>query len=163
MDKMLWNEMNEAYQRLEEKKAEIIGALKQVGFEVEFGWYNGHYRRGEDGTWQRESFPIPVIGAKGLCDVELSFDGISVSTKLKREKALACSYDRVASYEFEAFGVEDYLADFFHAGQTIIELKQNISKSDEREIGFAFSFPLETEGKALLEFAILLQKEGFYD
>ena len=116
MDKELLKEINIAYNRLEMKQAEITHALFHRIFELESGWYNGHYHKGEDGNWFRESYPIPVIGIKGICDIEIQFEKITISTKLKRDMALAYSFEKFSGYEFEAYGVEDYLADFYHAG-----------------------------------------------
>ena len=162
MDKELLKEINIAYNRLEMKHAEITHAFCHRIFELESGWYNGHYHKGEDGNWFRESYPIPVIGIKGICDIEIQFDKISISTKLKRDKALAYSFEKFSGYEFEAYGVENYLADFYHAGQTVQEMKDNIYACDEREIGFSFVFPFDIEGKLIFEFVKLLRREGFY-
>ncbi len=162
MTKDFLSEVNAAYNQLEMKQAQIIHALSHRIFEIESGWYNGHYRKNESGDWRRESFPIPVVEVKGFCDVEISFDKISVSAKLKREKALEYTYDRFSKYAFEVFGVEDYLCDFYKSGMTFAELKDNISRGDEREIGFAFYFPVEVEGKEIFEFVKLLRREGFY-
>lgn len=158
----LLNEMNAAYCHLETKKAEIVHALWHKIFELESGWYNGHYHRNEDGEWSREFYPIPVISVNGLCDIEIQFDKVSVSTKLKRDKALGYSFEKFVQYEFEAYGVEDYLADFYHEGQTVNEMKENIRTSDEIDIGFSFVFPFEVEGKQIFEFAKLLRREGFF-
>ena len=46
MDKELLNEINTAYYRLEMKQAEIIHTLSHRIFELESGWYNGHYHKG---------------------------------------------------------------------------------------------------------------------
>ena len=62
-----------------------------------------------------------------------------------------------------SYGVEDYLSDFYHAGLTVQDLKDNIAKSDEKEIGFSFIFSFDVEGKQIFEFAKLLRREGFYD
>lgn len=86
------NKVNDAYYQLETKQAQITHALFNRIFEIESGWYNGHYHKGENGDWCRESYPIPVVTVKGLCDIEVSFDKITVSTKLKRAKALEYSY-----------------------------------------------------------------------
>ena len=126
---------------MELKQAEIVHALFHRIFELESGWYSGHYHKGDNGNWFRESYPIPVISIKGFCDIEIQFDKISVSAKLKRNTALAYSFEKFAEYEFEAYGVEDYLADFYHSGQTVPELKENIRACDEKEIGFSFMFP----------------------
>lgn len=101
------------------KQAEIVHTLFYRIFELESGWYSEHYHKGNNGNWFRESYPIPVIGVKGFCDIEIQFDKISVSTKLKRNVALAYSFEKFAGYEFEAYGVEDYLEDFYHSGQTV--------------------------------------------
>lgn len=154
--------VNATYYRLEMKQAQIVHALFHRMFEVESGWYSGHFHKGANGDWVRESYPIPVIEVKGICDIEISFDKISVSAKLKRTKALEYSYDKISKYAFEAFGVDDYLCDFYGSGMTFGELKANISRSEETEIGFAFYFPFEVEGKEIFEFVKLLRRERFY-
>ena len=163
MDQELLNRLNAAYHHLEVKRAEITRTLVHGSFDVKSGWYNGHYHRGEAGQWIRESYPIAVIGVNGLCDIEIHFDKISVSTKLKRADALADSFDTFDGYLFEAYGVEDYLADYYHAGQTIQGMKDRIRACDEREIGFSFGFPFEVEGKQIIDLVNLLRREGFYN
>lgn len=156
------NEVNAFYYQLEMKQTQIAHALFHRIFEIKSGWYNGHYHKGENGNWCRESYPIPVVEVEGFCDIEISFDKITVSTKLKRPKALEYSYDKVSQYAFESFGVDDYLCDFYNSGMTIEELKANISRSNEKEIGFAFCFPFDVDGKEMFEFVKLLRREGFY-
>ncbi len=104
----------------------------------------------------------PGIGVKGFCDIEIQFDRISVSSKLKRDVALTYSFAKFSEYEFEVYGVEDYLADFYHKGQAIQEMKENICACNESEIGFSFVFPFDMEGKQIFEFVKLLRREGFY-
>ena len=162
MDKQFRNEINAAYYWLEQKQAEIGYALFHRIFELESGWYSGHYHKDDDGNWFRESYPIPVIGVKGFCDIEIQFDKISISTKLKRDAALAYSFAKFSGYKFEAYGVEDYLADFYHSGQTMQKLKENIRACNEKEIGFSFVFPFDVDGKQIFEFVKLLRREGFY-
>lgn len=141
---------------------QISHALFHRLFEPESEWYNGHYHKNDSGNWVRESYPIPVIGVKGLCDIEIHFDKISVSTKLKRSAALEYSFEKFADYDFEAYGVEDCFADFCHAGQTLAEMKENILPCDEKEICFSFVFPFEIEGNQIFEFVKLLRREGFF-
>lgn len=76
--------------------------------------------------------------------------------------ALAFPFEKLAEYEFEAYGVEDYLADFYRPEQTEQDLKENIRICDEKEIGFSFVFPFDVDGKQIFEFAKLLYQEGFY-
>ena len=162
MNKELLNELNTVYCRLEMKKAEIVHALLHKELKLDSGWYNGHYHRDEAGEWSRESYPIPVIGVNGLCDIEIQFDTVSVSTKLKRDTALAYSFEKFAECEFEVYGVEDYLADFYHKGQTVKEMKDNIRTCSEAEIGFSFVFPFDIDGKQIFEFVQLISQEGFF-
>lgn len=162
MNQELLHEMQRFYDRLEKRSGQLFHAMFHRVFELEIGWYSGHYHKMEDGTWTREAYPIPVIGAKGFCDIEVQPDHISVSTKLKRSTALNYSFNKFAGYDFEAYGVEDYLADFYHPGQTIKELKENIRACQEREIGFSFSFPFDVDGQKMYEFVKLLRREGFY-
>lgn len=126
-------ELNDVYRQLEQKCCGLLHALNHRIFEVESGWYNGHYQKNADGKWVRNAYPIPVIAVKGLCDIEIQFDRISVSTKRKRDAVLAYSFDKLMDYEFEAYGVEDYLSDYYHPGQTVGDLKENIKASDEAE------------------------------
>ena len=158
MDKQ---QLNEIYYPLDLKQAEL-NALFRRDFRLESSWYNGHYHKDETGNWCRESYPIPVIGVKGLCDIEIPFDKISVSTKLKRDAALGYPFEKLAGYEFEAYGVENYLTDFYHPGQTAQDLRENIRACNEKEIGFSFMFPLDRDGKQIFEFVKLLQQEDFY-
>ena len=144
------------------KQAEIVHALFHRIFELESGWYNGYYHKDDNGNQIRETYPIPVIGVKGFCDIEIQFDKISISTKLKRNTALAYSFEKFVGYQFEAYGVTDYLSDFYHTGQTIQEMKDCICACDEKEIGFSFIFPFGIEGKQIFEFVKLLRREGFY-
>lgn len=66
------------------------------------------------------------------------------------------------NYEFEVYGVNNYLLDFFHSGQSLCILKDNVNASDDEEIGFSFVFPFDVEGKDIFEFVKLLRRKGFY-
>lgn len=124
--------------------------------------HNGHYHRAYDGTWVRESYPIPVLSVKNLCDIEVHFDRISLSTKLRRTVALDFSFAPVAGFPFEAYGVEDYLADLYHPGQSIQDLKENVLACNESELGFSFPLPFDSNGVQVLDLVQLLKREGFY-
>ena len=126
------------------------------------GWYSGHYHKDDNGKWFLTSYPIPVIDVRGFCDIEIGFDKISISTKLKRDRTLTYSFEKFENYEFEVYGVNNYLLDFYYSGQSLCVLKDNVNASDEEEIGFSFLFPFDVEGKQIFEFVKLLRKEGFY-
>lgn len=157
----LLNGLERCYHQLETKSTQISQALHGA-FPLESGWYNGHYHRDDTGNWVRESYPIPVIGIPGLCDIEVQLDHISLSTKLGRSAALDYSFTPVAGYPFEAYGVEDYLADFYHPRQTIQDLKENIRGCQEEEIGFSFFLPFDVDEARLVALVQLLRQEGFF-
>lgn len=151
------HQLNEIYRKLD-KKAREIG--KQLQCPV--GYYNGHYRKNESGDYEMDYYPIPEVTVKGLCDIEIGLDRISVTTKLTRDNALLYEYDRIKTCSFEVYGVEDYLNDFYTDGSTIDGMIESIKRSDEEHIGFCFSFPFETDSKAVCEFVAFLQKDGFF-
>lgn len=161
-DKQALADINRLYDILEKKQMEILHALFHRIFDIEAGWYNGHFHKDEAGQWIRESFPIPVVTVRGLCDVEIGFDRITVTAKLKRDRALAYSFDKFTQYSFEAYGVEDYLNDFYTAGMTLRDMKEHIQESREKDIGFSFYFPFDTDGPTIFEFVKLIRREGFY-
>jgi len=71
-------------------------------------------------------YPIPVISVQDLCDIEIDLDNVCISTKLSKQNALSFNCDKVAHLEFEVFGVEDYLADYYLPGEEISTLLQKI-------------------------------------
>lgn len=154
--------LNKIYYPLHMKAAEILSRFCRHIFEPELGWYNGHYSKDENGQYQPDYFPIPVISVKGYCDIEIGFEQITVSAKLKRGEALSYSFDDVRDIPFEAYGVEDYLADYYNSDMTIEQLHENIKNSDEKEIGFSFVFDYNVDKDTLFDFAELLRREGFY-
>lgn len=158
----MMTEMDRIHARLDEKHREIACALTHRMFKLRSGWFNGHYYRNEDGTWCLSHCPIPEVDVIDLCDVEIHFDKIVVTTKLKQEAALTYSFEKLVDYRFEAYGVEDYLNDFYRPGETVQVMKNKIAANGEKEIGFSFEFPFETEGTQIFEFVKLLRKEGFY-
>ena len=154
--------LNQVYYRLELKQAELVHALFHRIFELESGFYNGHYRKREDGSFHMDYYPIPVISVKNYCDIEIGLDSISISTKLKRNAALSYDYSKLHAYRFEVYGVEDYLADYYHEGMSVQQLLDNLQASEEREIAFSFRFDFDTDGETIYAFVKLLRREGFY-
>lgn len=58
--------------------------------------------------------------------------------------------------------MEDYLADYYHPGQTVQEMKETIRACGEKEIGFSFVFPYDSKGETIFAFVSLLCREGFF-
>ncbi len=154
--------LNQVYRRLEDKGMELVRALRR-GFEPKLAWYNGHYRRQDDGSFAMDHFPIPVVEVKGCCDIEINLDSVTVSARLRREDALSFSYEKLSEYEYEIYGVEDYLGDLYRPGMAAQELTENIRNTSEREISFSFRFDFDADGDTVYNFATLLHKDGFYN
>ncbi len=157
-----YKKLNQLYCQLSLKCAELTSGLTHRNFSVETGWYNGHYKKDEDGQYQMAYYPIPVISVNGVCDIEIDFEEIIVTSKLKREKAIQYAFLSFSKIPFEAYGAENYLEDYYLTGMTIEQMHENISRSSEKEIGFNFIFKPEVTGNELFEFAKLLRREGFY-
>lgn len=155
-------QLNAVYGPLEQKAQQLLHGLHHRVFDTQLGWYNGHYRICADGKYRRDSFPLPVIEVKGYCDIEINLGCVIVTAKLKRTKALEYSYEKVNTFSFEAYGIKDYLLDFYTAGSTIRQMKDAIRQSDETEIGFNFRLDFDIDGDGIYEFAKLLRREGFY-
>lgn len=129
---------------------------------MESGLYTGNYRRTGDGGWWKEEYPIPVTEIRGVCDIEIEPDKISVSTRLQRDAALEYPLEWLAGYEFEAYGADDFMHELYDAAQGESAFRDNIRACGEREIGFSFIFPFETKGERMYEFAEFLNRQGFY-
>lgn len=155
-------ELNNVYYRLEMKQTELFQGLFHRTFDLKRGYYNGNYHRDKSGKYVMEYFPIPIIEVQGFCDVEINLENITVSTKLTKQKAVEYNYDKLMGYSFEAYGVEDYLQDFYALGMTTEELQAAIKESEEKEIGFSFKFDFDITGTEMFEFVKMLRREGFY-
>ena len=155
--RMKRSELNEIYRKLDHKAREISKLLNCT-----FNYYNGHYHKNEAGNYQMDYFPIPVIEMKGVCDIEIDLNQVSITAKLTREQALSYDFEKVKSYNFEAYGVENYLDDFYTAGNTINAMIKKITKSNEESIFFSFYFPYETDPNGICEFVEFIHTNGFF-
>ena len=162
MNKRLLAEIDAAYRALETRLEAVKAAVRQIGLEWTAGWYNGHYARDGRGEFHRQAYPIPVVSVKQLCDIELGFSALNITAKLSRAQALAFPYETLPPCSFEAYGVEDYLSDYYHAGQSLETLRQNVASSNEAEIGFAFSLPMAIAPDALAAFLTFLKNSRFF-
>lgn len=158
------DELNQIYKELESRMHRITAPFTSLhkGFDFSCGYYRGHYHKDAEGKYVMDFFPIPVVTVKGLCDIEIDLDKISVSTKLRRDVALNYSYEKLTGYEFESYGVDEYLDDFYVRGYSYSELVENISGSKEKEIGFSFLFASDVDAGAVYELVKFLRREGFF-
>ena len=149
--------LNEIYKKLDEKARRISQLLH-----CDFGYFNGHYYKTESGNYEMDYFPIPVVSLKGVCDIEIALNQISVTTKLTREMAISYDFEKVKPYSFEAYGVENYLNDFYLVGDTINKMLEKIKSSQEQHIFFSFYFPFDVSASVICEFVKLIRNEGFF-
>lgn len=167
-DKTSWesivslDDLNKLYYHLEKKQTELFHGLFHRCFELKRGYYNGNYHRDKSGNYVMEYYPIPIIEVQRLCDVEINLENITVSTKLTKQNAVEYNYGKLEGYSFEAYGVEDYLQDFYEPGMLTEELQVAIKKSEEKEIGFSFKFNFDITGNEMYEFVKMLRREGFF-
>lgn len=144
-------------------RAEALrNALRRSRFSCSTGYFNGHYHLNEAGTYQMDRFPIPVISVADLCDIEIDLERTSVTTKLTKDNAVRFDYQRLAGKAFEAYGVEDYLADYYAQGDSIETLIGNIVQSKEDNIGFSFYFERNADVKEVTDFVAFLGAQGFF-
>ena len=159
-------ELNQFYFRLRIKCAELALGLHHRIFQVEWGWFSGHYEKDGDGEYSRNDYPIPVISVKGYCDIEVNPDCVTVTAKRKRRDVLEGDFEKsfakLTAYPFEAFGVEGYLDGFYQPGMTLEQFRENVKNSREAEIGFSFRLGFDVMGEQIYEFAKLLRREQFY-
>ena len=158
------DELNAIYRELENRMHKIVAPFTSLhkGFDFSCGYYSGHYHKNAEGKYVMDFFPIPVVTVKGLCDIEIDLDKVSVSTKLKREVAVNYSYEKLSDYKFEAYGVDGYLDDFYVKGNAYAEFVENIASSKEEEIGFSFLFSREADAEVIYKCVKFLRKEGFF-
>ena len=159
---MYANKLNEIYLKLDTRKRDILSKLSRNKGEFDFtyGYFNGHYVRNESGGYEMNVYPIPVISVQDLCDIEIDLDNVCISTKLSKQNALSFNYDKVAYLEFEVFGVEDYLTDYYLPGEEISTLLQKIRNSEEIEIAYSFIF--DESFIKVCDFLVFLKQNQFY-
>ena len=157
-------ELNEFYRTLYTKaqrlKSPFVSTSEKYKCSMDF--FNGHYSRNDSGDYEIEYFPIPVISIIDVCDIEVGIDSITVSTKLPRIEAEAFDYSLLEGYEFEAYGVENYLEDYYTNGSTIDDFIQKVKCSDEENIGFSFAFDNLDEDGAYAFVEFLIDNKFFY-
>ncbi|MBR3841535.1 MAG: hypothetical protein IKM20_10395 [Erysipelotrichales bacterium] len=156
-------EINEFYKKLYDKAKDLMNPflLAHGKYNCKMGFYNGHYYKNYEGIYEFAFYPIPVISIVDYCDIEVDIDTISISTKLSRNQAEVFDYSLLEEYYFEAYGVENYLDDYYTKDSTIDEFIERIKTSNEQNI--AFSFLLDNvNSDELYTFVEFLVKNGFF-
>lgn len=155
--------LNELYRPIIEKYNEIISCFIRIHgrFDCSSGFYNGHYHKNEDGIYQEDKYPIPVISVTNLCDIEIDFDNICITGKLTKAQLYSFDLNKLKDNAFEIYGVNNYLNDY---GNNIEmeHIKERISMSEETEFFVSFYFSFESTSNDILKFLKFLQKNKFY-
>ena len=144
------------------KKTEDLALLLSGFGKCEYGWYNGHFHK-DDGKWVKEYYPIPVISVKGLCDIEVGLETTTLSAKLGRDAAAQFPFETLSGCEFEVYGVQNYLSDFYRDGIATAQMRENICSSGETEIGFSFAVDRANESEQLVKLVGMMKDAGFYN
>lgn len=140
------NDLQNFYSNIEKIAEVLTSSLKNQSLPIDSGWYNDHYHI-ENGNWIREAYPIKVLTLNGLCDIEIGFFNIAITSKLKKEQALSYNFSSLESLnlKYDVYGVENFLLDFknefFDEKETI---KNKIKNSSEENIAFSFYFELNS-------------------
>jgi hypothetical protein len=131
--------LNSEYEPLRMHTHAAVKALRNSGFECEWGYFAQHSVR--NGTeWFFEHYPIPVITVGNICEIGFDLSQTFVECKLKRNVALAFDFSRLSAFTFEVYGITDYLNDFYTVGQDIQDIHVKIERSAEKEIGVSLLF-----------------------
>lgn len=163
MEEPIRDQLNRFYRPIDLKAKEFTAKLVRPhsGFCAAAGFFNGHYHKNEAGKYREDAYPIPVIDVKGLCDIEIDFDSIRITTKLKKEQLLALDWSKLGGTQFEVYGVEDYLCDYGN-NQELLQMNLRIVSSRETEFFVSFLLPPDYSADEAIVFLKQLHNMGFY-
>ena len=155
-------QLNDFYKKLDGEAEQIRNVLIKNGLKCEKKYYNGHYNKNAAGEYVKDYFPIPVIEVNNLCDIEIVGNRINISSKTSLENALHFDYSKISDNYYEVYGVVDYLSDYYKSGEELKVLYDNLGKSEEDEIGFAFSIAADGSTDKIMHIISILKSSGFY-
>lgn len=134
---------------------------KNTNLKTSLGFYNNHYHKNEQGEYIADIFPIPVITVNNLCDIEIDVEKVSITTKIKTEDAAVFDYSVFKNIEFEIYGVEDYLCDYYTNGEDIACIADRLRKSTEKELFFTL-YLNNTDANDTYNAVSLISNNKFY-
>ena len=155
--------LNCVYKPIDDKSKKLVAALEkfQSSFKVTSGFFNGHYHKDSKGHYLADAYPIVVISIMGLCDIEIDFDGISVTAKLSKGQAQVFDWKVIDGTSFEVYGVDDYLTDY-GGNQELDAICENILPSAEKEFFISFYLPDSTSTDEIIALINTLRTNEFY-
>lgn len=151
--------LNSVYEPLCIRTKKFCDSVKEQNIPFERGFYNHHTVRKGD-SYFLEHFPIPVVTLKCLGDFGFELDHVFFEAVIPRNKALELDFTGIArDFDFDVYGAENYLCDFYHAGMDVSCIRELILSSAETEICVSLRFPPDTDASALLGSAKRLVKK----
>lgn len=153
-----FNFLNDIYKNLYERTCEVCKALKSHSYDISWAYFAFHSTRIE-AELMLEYFPVPVITVKNICDIGLRPDNFFIELKFKREEALLFDFSSI-KFDFEVYGIENYLNDFYNNSMAVGEIHSNIKKSKEKEIGVQLKIDKTASTGEIIEIVKLCQLWG---
>lgn len=152
------------YQRINQKQSELYYSLDVRMFDkrVKCGYYPA-YVKGEDGQYTETDYPVATVSIKGLCDFDVDFEKIYVSTALGGENAFKLNYKEFEQYRFEIAPFKKINDILFTSEMNIEDFKEKIPKVKANAFYYTFFFNYdELTRDNVLNFAKLLNKREFF-
>lgn len=134
--------LNDVYRQLDERAVRLKNLLSKLGYSVSMGYYNQH-TVAIDGDMLLEHYPIPVITIKDICEIGLDIMQVYVESKFYREEAIGIDFSKLKKYNFECYGVNEYLENFYEPGMALEDIAASIEQSGDDE--FAINIVLDGE------------------
>lgn len=131
--------LNSTYEKMNQKRNEIVKHLKSQGYQYKCGYYSHHAVK-VNNEWITEEYPIPVITVEGIGDIGIDLKHIFFEMIITRSKALIFDFSKLEAYKFEIYGVDNYLEDFYNESMSLQLVHKKIEESKEESIGISLFF-----------------------
>jgi len=139
MDTSRMEMLNREYEPLRAHTHQVLKALKASQFEYEWGYFAQHSVRNGEACFF-EHYPIPVITVRGICEIGFDLNQTFIEFVLGKAKALELDFTQLQGFDFEVYGMKEYLSDFYNSQMDIKDLHARILAGDGNEIGVSFLF-----------------------
>jgi hypothetical protein len=141
--------LNSIYKPLQERVKSIVNKLKSNNYNCEWGYFGQHYIK-HNNNWLVEYFPIPVIDVIGICEIGIDLEHIFIEYKILKQTALKYDFNKLIKCNFEVYGVENYLNDFYNAKMDLNDINSRILESEEKEVGISIFLDSEASLEDIL-------------
>ena len=159
----LWDSLNAVYEPLNHRLDGLVKRMRAASERaISAGYYSGHYSRRENGRFEREAFPIPVLTVDGLCDMELHLEHTSITTKIAKADRARLTPAFLKEHRPEVYGVQDYLQDYEYQGLPWPEFQQRLRLSQEEAFFLTFAFPQDAGEEDMVDLVHVLSKLGCF-